>query len=481
MIRIIILALSLLVTNLAIAGGVGDSWDGDTTPAGDPNYGIGTGGFGGAGAGDSWGGGQSNGEVCKYSLDFTLGATTSASSICAYWNSHGLNNGWAGQYRYDATKGQFGACVADNYPQGWAIRRECENQQCKADEYYDFASKSCKQKTCTAPYIYDPVQDKCLNNDPPKTCPTGQHLEGDTCVSDNKTCPEGTILKDGMCVVDTTPADPNKPECTCCEDLKKIMNVLVNITTEINSNTKNINNTLNTTNQKIDNVNNTINTTNQKIDNSTNQLSLKLGDINASLGELNIKLGELNVKVGDISIKIGNGEGMGDVDLSNIESKLDAILNALKDGKFDETKILKALDEIDDEIELTNKKLDEKLDKVNQQLEAIKKCQGEGAEVNKKLCDWIDWIKKDLPRNDDNTVSVQDDKTPIELKKDRVKFGSQCPSAEVVPISYKVDSTDVVISYEGLCRGLSDLKPFIIGLAGFASVLIIAGVGRKNG
>lgn len=99
----------------------------------------------------------------------------------------------------------------------------------------------------------------------------------------------------------------------------------------------------------------------------------------------------------------------------------------------------------------------------------------DSSEFHKKVCDWIDWTQKDLDEQDDGKAEVKDLSKDLELDDDKINFGRACPSGPVVNISFAGVSVSHDISYEGLCGAFEKMRPFVIGIGGIVSVMIIGG------
>lgn len=98
------------------------------------------------------------------------------------------------------------------------------------------------------------------------------------------------------------------------------------------------------------------------------------------------------------------------------------------------------------------------------------------SEFHKKVCDFIDWYQDDdLNTDDDTKVKVKDLSDDLSIDDDRIKFGRSCPTGPVVSISFKMVNINYQISYEGLCQAFEKMRPFVIGIGGLVSVMIIGG------
>lgn len=102
---------------------------------------------------------------------------------------------------------------------------------------------------------------------------------------------------------------------------------------------------------------------------------------------------------------------------------------------------------------------------------------------HKKVCDWMDWTQDDYSADEDTKPTVTDKAEYItELKKDRIDFGESCPPAKHVTVGYILDKEiSYDVDYSGFCDSMIMLNPYIQGFGIISSILIIAGVGRKNG
>ena len=57
----------------------------------------------------------------------------------------------------------------------------------------------------------------------------------------------------------------------------------------------------------------------------------------------------------------------------------------------------------------------------------MQKC--EGTEFNKKLCDFVDWVKQEPDASEENgTVDVTDKSEGLNIDHNRIDFSNQCPA-----------------------------------------------------
>lgn len=104
----------------------------------------------------------------------------------------------------------------------------------------------------------------------------------------------------------------------------------------------------------------------------------------------------------------------------------------------------------------------------------------DASEFHKKVCDFIDWYQDDdyQPKDNDNEQTVKDLSDTLKIDDKRVKFSAQCPPDKHFEINYMGVTKTSKISYTRYCEFFVMLKPFLLGLSGIASVLIITGVRR---
>lgn len=106
----------------------------------------------------------------------------------------------------------------------------------------------------------------------------------------------------------------------------------------------------------------------------------------------------------------------------------------------------------------------------------------ESSEFHKKVCDFIDWYQDDdyQPKENDKEQTVKDLSDTLKIDDKRVKFNAQCPPDKHFEINYMGVTKTSKISYTRYCEFFILLKPFLIGLAGISSVLIITGGIRRG-
>ena len=106
----------------------------------------------------------------------------------------------------------------------------------------------------------------------------------------------------------------------------------------------------------------------------------------------------------------------------------------------------------------------------------------DASEFHRKICDFVDWYQNDdyQPKDNDNEQTVKDLSDTLKIDDKRVKFNAQCPPDKHFDVTYMGVTKTSKISYTRYCEFFVMLKPFLIGLAGISSVLIITGGIRRG-
>lgn len=125
----------------------------------------------------------------------------------------------------------------------------------------------------------------------------------------------------------------------------------------------------------------------------------------------------------------------------------------------------------DDEPKDDEKDKDDKKDKDDDK----PKIDCDASSFHKKVCDWIDWTQGNYKDDKDTKIDIKDGSADFELKKDRIQFNAQCPPPKKINIHFSQINVQYEISYQGLCDAFITLKPFLLGLSGIHSAMIIAG------
>ena len=105
----------------------------------------------------------------------------------------------------------------------------------------------------------------------------------------------------------------------------------------------------------------------------------------------------------------------------------------------------------------------------------------DSSEFTKKVCDWIDWtqVKHDEPEPNAGKVDVIDKSKDLNIDRDRIDFTNQCPAPTPINTSVGGFPVSTELNYQPLCDFFTMLNPFVIGMGGISSALIIAASGRR--
>lgn len=104
------------------------------------------------------------------------------------------------------------------------------------------------------------------------------------------------------------------------------------------------------------------------------------------------------------------------------------------------------------------------------------------SDFTRKVCDWIDWtqVKHDVPEPDAGKVDVIDKSKDLNIDKNRIDFSNQCPAPTPINSSVGGFPVSTELSYQPLCDFFTMLNPFVIGMGGISSALIIAAGVRRG-
>ncbi len=100
----------------------------------------------------------------------------------------------------------------------------------------------------------------------------------------------------------------------------------------------------------------------------------------------------------------------------------------------------------------------------------------------KKICNWIDWTKKEPkpktnPKEDE--VDVEEIEIP-KIDKNRIRYNKSCPSDINFSVSVMGSSVPLSLSLSPACKFLQMLRPVIIGVGGLSAVFILMGINRRR-
>lgn len=106
----------------------------------------------------------------------------------------------------------------------------------------------------------------------------------------------------------------------------------------------------------------------------------------------------------------------------------------------------------------------------------------DSSEFTKKVCDWIDWTQTehDEPEPDSGKVDIKDKSEDLSIDNDRIDFSNQCPAPTPINTSVVGFPVSTELNYQPLCDFFTMLNPFVVGMGGISSALIIAGGARRG-
>lgn len=104
----------------------------------------------------------------------------------------------------------------------------------------------------------------------------------------------------------------------------------------------------------------------------------------------------------------------------------------------------------------------------------------DSSEFTKKVCDWIDWTQKPHDKPDSGNVDIIDKSKDLNIDQNRIDFTNQCPAPTPINTSVGGFPVSTELNYQPLCDFFEMLNPFVIGMGGISSALIIAGGARRG-
>lgn len=104
------------------------------------------------------------------------------------------------------------------------------------------------------------------------------------------------------------------------------------------------------------------------------------------------------------------------------------------------------------------------------------------SDFTRKICDWIDWTqeKPDDLKPDAGKVDVIDKSKDLTINENRIDFSNQCPPPTPINLTVMGFGYTEELSYQPMCDFFAMLNPFIVGMGGISSALIIAGGVRRG-
>lgn len=259
------------------------------------------------------------------------------------------------------------------------------------------------------------------------------------------TCPSGTVKIGDTCIKLPDPDSPDASGCgPCCSELLAILIATAKLNADFYA-------------KSLDN--------DAKALAALNQINAQITKLNA---DFNLLLNEAKLTNKTLT-EINEGQ---DLHFTELKQKVDDLKLAVETGNAD---ILSKLSAVDASIQQTN----QKLDKLNENLEKMQKC--EGTEFNKKLCDFVDWVKQEPDASEENgTVDVTDKSEGLNIDHNRIDFSNQCPAPTPINTSVGGFPVSTEFNYQPLCDFFTMLNPFVVGMGGISSALIIAGGARRG-
>ena len=277
-----------------------------------------------------------------------------------------------------------------------------------------------------------------------KECSAGYEKVGSICVKksdDEKVCPADTVKVGNKCIKKPDKEDGDPTQCgDCCDEMMEILGAMAEMNAEFYANS------LDNDAQMLNNL--------QLVNDQLEQLSNNFNDLLDEARQANQTLTDIN---------------------NNQTLHFNELKNAIEKGNAD---ILAKLAEIQAAIDLTNLKLDAvnlNLEKINENLEKMQKC--EETEFNKKICDFIDWVKNEPSPSEENTVDVQDVAAD---NSNKINMSGECPAPYELKFSVLGYAQNHSISYAPLCGALTMLKPIFIGSGALSSMFILMGYSRAS-
>lgn len=103
-------------------------------------------------------------------------------------------------------------------------------------------------------------------------------------------------------------------------------------------------------------------------------------------------------------------------------------------------------------------------------------------DFSKKICDWIDWTQKkpDDLKSNEGKIDVIDKSDDLEIDEDRIVFADQCPPPTPIELVVMGFPYSEELNYQPFCDFFGMLNPFVVGMGGISSALIIAGGIRRG-
>ena len=258
---------------------------------------------------------------------------------------------------------------------------------------------------------------------------------------DPTTCSAGTVKIGDTCIKLPDPDSPDTAGCgSCCSELLAILIATAKLNADFYA-------------KSLDN--------DAKALAALNQINAQITKLNA---DFNLLLNEAKLTNKTLT-EINEGQ---DLHFTELKQKVDDLKLSVETGNAN---ILTKLSEVDASIKQSN----EKLDKLNENLEKMQKC--EGTEFNKKLCDFVNWMQSDPAESTPTPVDVKD----VDAENsNKIDMAGECPSPYELNFAVLGYEQNHSISYEPLCGALVLLKPIFVGSGALSGMFILMGYSRAS-
>lgn len=107
-------------------------------------------------------------------------------------------------------------------------------------------------------------------------------------------------------------------------------------------------------------------------------------------------------------------------------------------------------------------------------------CELEENLFKKKICEWIDWTQTKHDKPESGNVDIIDKSDDLEIDEDRIVFADQCPPPTPIELVVMGFPYSEELDYQPFCDFFGMLNPFVVGMGGISSALIIAGGIRRG-
>lgn len=98
----------------------------------------------------------------------------------------------------------------------------------------------------------------------------------------------------------------------------------------------------------------------------------------------------------------------------------------------------------------------------------------------KKVCDWMDWTQTKHDKPESGNIDIVDKSDGLDINDDRITFDDQCPPPTPIELVVMGFPYSEELNYQPFCDFFGMLNPFVVGMGGISSALIIAGGIRRG-